>query len=502
LIAQSLKDISLTSDLNFDVVVVGSGPGGSLSALKAAQQGKKVAILEMGRPLQTKDFVLDEATAYKNLYQEAAGRTSLDGAITILQGRALGGGSTVNWTSSFRTPELTLKYWQKYFGLKDLSMEKLLPFFKEAEALIGVKDWEIAPNRNNDLLAEGLSKIGAKYGFIKRNVRGCQNLGYCGLGCPVGAKQSALVTSLPMANKLGAEIFCDAVAERLIWKNSQVEALEVSVRGIQNQKFLFKAKTFICAAGAIGSPALLLRSKVADPHQTLGKRTFIHPTTISGAIFKEKVEAYYGAPQTVYSDHFLPSDLEEKAAGFKLEVPPIHPLLLATSVPLFGRDHYELMKNLPYIQATIALQRDGFHPESQGGRVILKNGRPFLDYKFTPYMEKAFRQSLLVMGEAQLAAGAYEVMPIHRQGMRVKSLRELKKHIFELPMKALELKVVSAHVMGGCAMGLTPQESVTDTSGRFHHLENLVIRDGSLFPTGVGTNPMLSIMGLVGQLSS
>lgn len=497
----SLKDNTVKRVLSFDVLVIGSGPGGSLSALKAAKKGKKVAIIEMGLPLQTKDFVLDEATAFRNLYQEAAGRTTLNGGVTVLQGRALGGGSTVNWTSSFRTPELTLRYWQKFFGLKNLTLENLAPFFKEAEDLIGVSDWEVAPNLNNDLLAKGLAAIGAGHGLIKRNVRGCQNLGYCGFGCPTGAKQSSLVTTLPMAQELGAEIYCDAIAERFLWKNGRVHSLEVSVRG-SSEKMFFEAQEFICAAGAIGSPALMLRSNVPDPYQKLGKRTFLHPTTISGAFFKDKVDPFYGAPQTVYSDHFLPHELEEQATGFKLEVPPIHPLLLATSLPIFGEDHHNVMKKLPYIQATIALQRDGFHEESQGGQVILKRGKPFLDYNFTPYMEEGFRRSLLTMGEAQLAAGAEEVMPIHRHGLRVKNLRALKAHINQLSMKALELKVVSAHVMGGCAMGEKPQESVTDLQGRFHHFDNLYVRDGSLFPTGVGANPMLSIMGLVGMLSS
>ncbi len=490
-------------ELEFDVVVIGSGPGGGLSALRACERGLKVAVFEMGPGLKTKDFVMDEATAYQNLYQEAAGRTTLGGEVTILQGRTLGGGSAINWTSSFETPDLTLRTWQEKYSLTHLNRESLKGHFEKVKELIGVATWEIPPNANNELLAQGLKKLGVSYASIPRNVRGCQNLGYCGFGCPTGAKQSSFRTSLARGSSLGASIYCDAFVKKLLIKKDKVYALEVCPRTAvlgeaPNNKV--KAKTFICAAGAIGTPGLLLRSLVPDPHNSLGKRTFLHPTTICGATFKEEVAPFYGAPQTIYSDAFIPRDLNERRPGYKLEVPPIHPLLLATSLPLKGKQHRELMKRLAYTQAIIALQRDGFHQESPGGQVLVKKGQVFLDYQLTPYMQEGFKRSLLTMGEVQFAAGAEEVFPVHRHGEKVKSWQAFKNQISNLSMAPLDLKVVSAHVMGGCAMGKEPKESVTDIKGRYHHLENLYIRDGSLFPTSLGTNPMLSILALVDHL--
>ena len=349
----SLEVISLENNTNFlkdssfeyDVIVIGSGAGGSLAALKACEAGKRVALLEMGPGKQTKDFVLDEGVAYKNLYQQAAGRTTQGGEVTILQGRTLGGGTTVNWTSSFRTPPLTLQYWRDELSLKEFTEDNLEEAFIWAEKTLGVKEWDLIPNNNNDLLAQGLKKMGHEAKVIPRNVRGCQNLGYCGFGCPVGAKQSAFLTTLPQAQKLGLKIFCDAFAEKLIIKGDRVESLIVRSR-TSKKKFIFKASEFIGSAGAIGTAALLLRSEAPDPHKVLGKRTFLHPTTISGGFFKEEVAPYYGAPQSIYSDDFLPKDLNESHAGFKLEVPPIHPLLLATSLPLRGKDLNESSKNL------------------------------------------------------------------------------------------------------------------------------------------------------------
>ena len=95
-----------------DVVVVGSGAGGATTAEYLAEAGYSVLVIEEG-PLKTSsDFKMLEQQAYSELYQEGLGRVSKDGAITILQGRAVGGTTLINWTSSFRTPEATLQHWQ------------------------------------------------------------------------------------------------------------------------------------------------------------------------------------------------------------------------------------------------------------------------------------------------------------------------------------------------------------------------------------------------------
>src|SRR5690606_6764127 len=120
-------------------------------------------------------------------------RKTLDKGITILQGRNVGGGTTVNWTTCFRTPENTLKHWRDNFDL-DFDLDK---HFFAAEERFGISSWDASPNMNNSILELGMHRLGRSYGRIKRNVRGCYNLGYCGTGCPTGAKQSQLVTTIP-----------------------------------------------------------------------------------------------------------------------------------------------------------------------------------------------------------------------------------------------------------------------------------------------------------------
>ncbi|MBH47864.1 MAG: GMC family oxidoreductase [Halobacteriovorax sp.] len=482
--------------LEVDYCIIGSGSGGAFAASLLSEKGYKVAIIEEGPYQKTSDFKdMRESRAYPELYQELASRKTKNKAVNILQGRNVGGGTTVNWTTCFRTPENTLKYWRDNFDLPFTS-DSLAHHFEVCEKRFSISPWEIPPNTNNSLLAKGMSALGREYGHISRNVKDCYNLGYCGVGCPTGAKQSQLVTSIPRALALGAILAPRWRAYRLAHQFGKVSRLEAyNLPGLGNQtgeiKLTIKAREFIVAAGAIGTPALLMRSRISDASGLLGKRTFIHPTVISGAIFEDEVQPYLGAPQSIYSDHYLWQDY-----GFKLEVPPVHPVLLASTLMQKGDRHRELMLKLNNLQVCIALQRDGFFKDSVGGNVELNShGEPVLDYEWSEAMGEGFKQALLAMAELQFAAGAKEVLPIHASASTCTSIDQLSRMLDGLSMQALAVKVVAAHVMGGACFGTSEKQSVTNLDGRVWRYHNLSVMDGSLFPTSIAANPMLSILG-------
>ncbi len=153
-----------------------------------------------------------ESDAYPQLYQESAGRKTRDKAINILQGRCVGGSTTVNWTSSFRTPPATLAYWAHEFGIEGFSPDDLAPWFERMEARLNIAPWPVAPNANNEALRRGAQALGIPAASIRRNVKGCWNIGYCGMGCPTNAKQSMLVTTIPAALERGATLLTRARA--------------------------------------------------------------------------------------------------------------------------------------------------------------------------------------------------------------------------------------------------------------------------------------------------
>jgi choline dehydrogenase-like flavoprotein len=501
--ARSLASRTLTCD----VLIIGSGAGGGVTAEMLTQAGLKVLIVEEG-PLKTStDFRQNEAEAYATLYQEGGARQSMDRVISILQGRCVGGSTVVNYTTSFRTPDSTLAHWRDELGLKDITSPALQDSFARMEERLHITPWDVPLNRNNSLLEAGIQASGGQAHRIQRNVKGCWNLGSCGMGCPTNAKQSMLVTTLPAALQGGATLLHHLRAERFEYAHGQVQRLVAQPVALSGDPagspITIQAKHYVLAAGGINSPALLLRSETPDGPGLIGRRTFLHPVAFSAARFDEKVEPWAGAPQTVYTDDFVPRSAMNPGIGFKIEAIPLHPGLAAILLGGVGQALLQRFQNYAHTQMLHGLLRDGFEPESQGGRVHLNlDGSPLLHYPLTDHVKAGFKRAWLAMAEIQLASGAREVLPLHEQARPCTRLAEARQMIESLSDTAHHLGAGSAHVMGGCPMGATPDQGVVDQRGRHWSIPNLSIHDGSVLPTSVGANPQLSIYGLAHRFTT
>jgi choline dehydrogenase-like flavoprotein len=329
------------------------------------------------------------------------------------------------------------------------------------------------------------------------------------MGCPVDAKQSMLVTYLPDAVALGATVVSRLRVDRFVIAGGRVTEAQGSFLGDNGRapggpRAVIKAKYFITAGGAINSPALLLRSGLGDAARkggaALGRRTFLHPVVGVAGIYKEPVEAFYGAPQSVASHHH--ADRGDKVGVF-LETAPLHPMLAALSTQGFGGAHAGAMKDLPNMTAHIGLAIDGFHPSEQGGTVTLRaSGAPVLDYALPERIWEAHRFTSMTLARANLAAGALRVATGHDPPIMIDQVSQLDR-IERAPYAAGRVAVFSAHVMGGCAMGDDSARAVVRSADLRHHdVENLHVIDGSVFPTSIGANPQLSIYGLAHLISS
>ena len=157
------------------------------------------------------------------------------------------------------------------------------------------------------------------------------------------------------------------------------------------------------------------------------------------------------------------------------------------------------MAAFPQLSVIIALMRDGFHEESRGGRVKLRqDGAAVLDYPVDTYLQDGLRRAYRSMLEIAFAAGAKTAMPLHMDvpGSGYDSLDAALAGLRDLRLERYRTGLFSAHVMGGCTMGQDPRFAVVDSDGHHHQLENLWVFDGSVFPTSVGANPQVSIMAL------
>ena len=201
-----------------------------------------------------------------------------------------------------------------------------------------------------------------------------------------------LVTTLPAALDRGAVLLVQTRALQLDLQGGQARGLRCAAVAINGEQLAgagthISARHVVVASGAINSPGLLLRSHAPDPHSRLGVRTFLHPVVASTAVFSEPVGAWHGAPRSMYSDHVLDIDPVDGPIGYKLEAPPLHPLIASTTLAGFGADQTRALQQLPYTQALLALLQDGFHPQSPGGRVkVGSDGLPVLDYPLNEFV--------------------------------------------------------------------------------------------------------------------
>jgi choline dehydrogenase-like flavoprotein len=486
-------------EVRCDVCVVGTGAGGAVLAAGLAARGLDVVVLEEGGAHTSAAFRrLDEAWSYPNLYQERGGRATVDLAITVLQGRSVGGGTTVNWTTCFRTPPRVLDHWRRAHGLS-LTEAELAPHFDAVEARLGIERWEAAPpNANNAALWRAAERLGWEAQRTRRNVRGCANSGYCGFGCPVDAKQAMHLTYVPDAVRAGARVWADTRAEALVIEGTRVRTVRAVAMDPERDapaepslRFTVRADRVAVCGGAINSPALLLRSGVTDG--PVGRRTWLHPVVSVGGRYLERIDGWYGAPQSVSSHEFVDRGDE---IGFFLEHAPIHPMLAGVSLPGFGAERARQLADLAFSASMIAIHVDGMRPDEPGGTVSLRGGgRVALDYPVVPALSAAFAEAHRVMARAHLAAGAQEVYTLHREPLRIAAGEPLTA-LDAAPYGANRVSVFSAHQMGGCAMGPDPEASVVDETLRHHRVENLWVVDGSVLPTGLGVNPSETIYGI------
>ena len=279
--------------LEADVVIVGSGAGGAVSAYELAKRGMKVLVLEAGPYVPSKDFTENFTDSLDTLYQDHGSQSNSDGDLLVLQGACVGGSTVVNGCVCFRTPDFILQDWQRDFGLSELTVDELAPYFDEVEKNLAVHDnGEHEIPRHGRLIRAGANRLGWSVKPLKRNIRQCGLTGHCLSGCKTERKQSMLVTYLPWAAAHGAQIYADTRVEKIVTregKASGVEAIITRHDGTVAATLSVSAPRVILAAGAVQTPLLLLKSGLANRSGQVGKNFACHPSQIGRASCRERV---------------------------------------------------------------------------------------------------------------------------------------------------------------------------------------------------------------------
>lgn len=496
-----MLDISQQAELSADVLVIGSGAGGGVVAAEFAAAGHDVLVVEKGDYYHGAEFAPSERLGMSRLYEKRGSLATTDLGLVVLAGSTLGGGTAVNWMTCLEPPDYVREEWAREYAFRGALSAEFQESLDAVSRRLGVTTAEGHANRQNAILEEGCRALGFRVEPIPRNATGCGECGFCCFGCRSGAKQDTRQTFLLDAQTHGARILPGAQAERVLHSAGRVTGAELQVRDAQRnvRQITVRAKSVVAAAGAIHTPALLMRSGLTNAN--LGRHLHLHPTTATYARFAEPVLSWQGVPQSRYSDEL--ANLDSLGYGVRFEAAPAHPGLWALALGWqTPRDHKRRMQSLAHLANTIVLTRDRF-----SGQVKLdKSGGPQLHYKLHSYDAAHMMQGTLAALRLQRAAGGLEVCSPHYDTLifRGGSDAQFERFLSQVSARgfvANRYGLFSAHQLSSCRLAGSPKQGVVNPAGETYEIKNLYVADGSLLPSACGVNPMLTIMGMAHYLA-
>ncbi len=484
-----------------DILIIGSGAGGGTVAQELAplcRDGVRIVVLERGPKLRDDEFTGKEVEMAQLLYEDGGGFLTAEGTMTLALGRGYGGSTIVYTGTSLIAPARVIRHWNVP-GLDFAEVERRSRKFMKQNNVHLLADGLI--NENNQLFVAGCRRLGYRVEQFPVNIKGCRGSSLCNLGCPNQAKQGTNRVQLPRAEREGVEVVTRCEVRRLEGPRAlaRVSPVPPGAKGEPSSwppgEYRIGAKVVIVSAGAVNTPTLLLRSRLPAALPRLGHGFTCHPAIILVAEHERPITNFVGHPKSYYLDQFAESD------AFVLETCMYFPFTTAKALTGFGPSHSAFMRAFPRLQMILILALDSVDPHNRV--TIDRDGRPVVHYRFTPNVMRGLARGTLTSARIFFAAGAKRVhMPIpEAPTVEAADAERIDQLASEESFVPGRVPVSAAHVQGGCAMGRTPQDSVTDAFGRVHGVPWLFVADASLFPDSVEINPYLTIMALADRVA-
>jgi long-chain-alcohol oxidase len=478
--------------LECDVVVVGSGAGGGPVAGVLTEAGLDVVVVETGGYYDEADFDGSELTALTGFYAGAPA-ASKDESIGLVAGSCLGGGTVVNYTTSFRTPGPIREEWAAQ-GVAAFTGAEFDASLDAVAKRLGINQEHNLPGERDRLLQEAAQKLGWSSGSQPRNVRGCaqgRECGYCGLGCRVGAKMSTTKTWLADAHERGGRLVVRTKVDRVLVERGAAQGIEgLTASG---HRLTVRSRAVVSACGAIQTPALLKRSGLRNAN--IGRNLKVHPVAAVFGIFDREVKGWEGVLQARYVDEH--SDLRD-GYGVIYETAPLHPHLFLPFSPWRGRrEHLALMEAMSHTCPVGVILRD-----REGGEVTVgRDGEPVVRYGLSDFDRANMRRGIEGAAELLEAAGARRIFSSHSKWVSYAPGRDGHRSRFMADADscgygAARLQMLGFHLQGTARMGGSPATAVCDPTGQTWEVRDLYVCDGSAFPSAVGVNPHFSIQSV------
>ena len=503
----------------FDVVVIGSGFGGSVAALRLAEKGYRVAVIEAGRRFEDKDFPKTSWRLSKFLYAPRLGLRGIQRIhvlpdVLILAGAGVGGGSLVYANTLYMPPD---SYFQdkQWADITDWKSE-LSPWYDQASRVLGVaenpylspsdeamrdvaeqmgvgKSFKMAPLGVHFGSGAGVLEADPYFGGVGPDRHGCQQCGGCMTGCRFNAKNTLPKNYLGLAEKAGVEVFPELTVERFeelsggLWKISARKS-----SAWFGSKEVFFAKELVLAAGTYNTQKLLHRMRdnglLPKISQSLGKLSRTNSEALTGAIMPRNSEIDFSKGAAITSSFFPDANTHVepvrygKGSNF---------MGLLQTLMTDGSGAKE-RRNL-WIRSAIknpALLLKIFDVRRWSQRTVIALVMQNVDSSIKVSSKKGIFGWRLTSKNDSDKPNATYIPAANEVARRIadKYGGVAGGHVGDLISAPF-----TAHFVGGCVIGKNDSEGVIDAYHRVWNYPSLHIVDGSALTANLGVNPSLTI---------
>ena len=457
--------------LDTDVLIIGSGAGGAVTAARIAAAGRSVTIVEEGPwvdPDAVEPFSLDEMVA-KYRHQGACAALGNPG-IAFAEGRCVGGSTEINSGLYHRLPPELAEEWRREYGIAEFDATTLDRYAKEVEDGITVSQLPGAPPPSSAALELGARKLGW------RAVEFARVFAYEG---ERGTKQTMVRTFIPRALEHGAVVMAECTVTRLLRAGDRITGARAVRRlpdGTTEDLEIRAEHVFVCG-GAIQTPALLQRSGI---RAHIGQGLKFHPTVKVAARFDHELD-HADVPMhrvTEFGPHLTIGGSASRRGHVALALADT-----ASSAAAAAMAHWEQV-----VVYYAAIRSEG----SGKVRAIPGLRAPLVTYQMTEADMSRLARGLVHLGEALLEAGALELYPSIAGGPIVRTRAELVGWWDALSRSRGNLMTV--HLTSTVRMSTDPALAGADSFGNVWGYRNLRVNDASLLPDAPGVNPQAAIM--------
>ena len=508
---------------DYDFIVIGSGFGGSVSALRLAEKGYKVAVLEKGKRWKTEDFPKTNWNIRKNLWLPALGCYGYQMVtqlkhVLIFHGGGVGGGSLVYANQLLIPPDKVFE--RPEWGPGDWK-SKMMPFYEKAKKMLGANPSPYVGKADRCLQEVGIeltgndtfhkNDVGIFFGTPEKKVpdpyfggkgperTGCTFCGACMIGCPVGAKNTLDKNYLYLAEGLGADIIPETMVTGVRPSGDGYEVFTKKSTGFRHPEKIYRARSVVFSASVLGTVKLLNQCKqngqLPNISDQLGNYVRTNSEALLGVKSKDKSVNWndqIAITSGIYADETTHIEMVRYNKGsdvllnlFTLmtdgggKIPRVfrflgniirHPLLFLSLLWPFGMAS----------STTVVL--------------VMQTDENYLKLDYKPrWWRFGGKSQNTTIPEGLKRSPTY--IPIANE-----VTRRLAKKMDGIPMSAItEVTMNSsstAHILGGCCMGESPEKGVVNSKGEIFGYPNLYVADGSVVPANLGVNPSLTITAL------